>query len=156
MVISTTERVGFLTNQQIFDKVAHHLANQRVKCTDSHGSCMYRGKHPDTNDVTSCAVGCLIPDYMYQPEFDHVNLITDPYILYSGITDVNNLKDYEPFVEALHEGGVDITNRDTLKLLRALQSIHDQMEVYNDNTAECLASAAKRLGLDPSLVIRPC
>ncbi len=48
------------TKQQTFNKVVRHLRRQGVR-SSAAGVCFYRGP----ND-TKCAVGCLIPDELYQ------------------------------------------------------------------------------------------
>lgn len=56
------------THQEIFDKVANHLLTQNEPSMfdDSTNSlCAYRG-----SKGTMCAVGCLIPDSLYSPEFE--------------------------------------------------------------------------------------
>jgi len=50
-----------MTNQTVFNRVTKHLLKQGVK-SKLGGSCRYRGP----ND-TKCAIGCLIPDYLYKP-----------------------------------------------------------------------------------------
>jgi len=45
-----------MTAQEIFDKVWHHMASQKVKSLNANG-CAYRGKNG-----TACAVGCLLDD----------------------------------------------------------------------------------------------
>ena len=48
-----------MTNQEIFDKVSKHLLIQKCKSMNTQEECQYRGEN------TSCAVGCLIPDDLY-------------------------------------------------------------------------------------------
>ncbi len=48
------------TKQQTFNKVVRHLRRQGVQSSRT-GRCLYRGP-----DDTKCAVGCLIPDELYQ------------------------------------------------------------------------------------------
>lgn len=54
-----------LTDQEIFDKVRDHLLEQGEKAeyVDQFGSseCFYR-----TDSGLKCAVGCLIPDELYE------------------------------------------------------------------------------------------
>lgn len=56
-----------MTNQQTFDAVARHLLTQKAPAlrTTEGGEviCAYRG-----DDGKKCAVGCLIPDDMYDAE----------------------------------------------------------------------------------------
>lgn len=51
-----------MTEQEIFDTVLAHLREQGKAATDLGGACRYRGA-----DGTACAVGCLIPDELYDP-----------------------------------------------------------------------------------------
>lgn len=51
-----------MTNQEIFDKVLTHLRVQGRASVEEGVGCMYRGP-----GGTSCAVGCLIPNYLYDP-----------------------------------------------------------------------------------------
>jgi hypothetical protein len=53
-----------MTQQEIFDKVARHLLTQKKRATVS-GHCRYR-----TPDGCKCAIGCLISDEDYDPEFE--------------------------------------------------------------------------------------
>ena len=53
-----------MTNQEVFDKVLSFLRNQKYISTLS-GQCRYRGR-----DGRMCAVGCLIPDNLYDPEME--------------------------------------------------------------------------------------
>lgn len=68
-----------MTNQEIFDRVLNHLRTQRVASfgTDPRLSapqievCLYRGPAN-----TTCAVGCLIPDDLYDPDMEGQNIGT--------------------------------------------------------------------------------
>ena len=53
-----------MTNQQIFNKVAKHLLKQGRRARDGNG-CAYRGENG-----TKCAVGCLIPDALYDDRLE--------------------------------------------------------------------------------------
>src|SRR5258706_1958080 len=66
-----------MTNQELFDKVKNHLLSQNAQ------SIAYRT--PQTYHVVKycvyknenglkCAIGCLIPDEKYSPEFEGVSL----------------------------------------------------------------------------------
>lgn len=59
-----------LNKQQVFDKVALHLLKQNARSLAkeasggaAQGDCAYRGENG-----LMCAVGCLIPDDLYDPE----------------------------------------------------------------------------------------
>lgn len=52
-----------MTNQEAFDKIATHLMTQRTRARSNDDvMCAYRNARGQ-----SCAVGCLIPDDVYQP-----------------------------------------------------------------------------------------
>ncbi len=58
-----------MTNQEIFDKVAAHLLKQgkrALRSCDDSVSCAYRAP-----DGCMCAVGCVIPDELYEGGFEH-------------------------------------------------------------------------------------
>ena len=54
-----------MTPQEIFDKVSVHLLTQGKRALSPKGRCMYRGE-----EGTMCAVGCLLDDITYQPNFE--------------------------------------------------------------------------------------
>lgn len=51
--------------QRMFDTVYRHLLTQHVRSQDEHDKCMYRNPAG-----LKCALGCLIPDESYRPEFE--------------------------------------------------------------------------------------
>ena len=59
-----------MTQQEIFDVVLAHLRKQGEAAVDDLDECQYRGP-----DGTSCAVGCLIPDELYDPLIENVSAI---------------------------------------------------------------------------------
>ena len=56
--------------QDIFDKVCNHLLSQGERSLGTDGLCRYRGE-----DGFKCAVGAVIPDRLYLPEFERNNVI---------------------------------------------------------------------------------
>lgn len=62
-----------MTEQEIFNKVYLHLKKQGCKAGTMTAfksfNCAYRGPNN-----TSCAVGCLIPDELYDPEIEGVGV----------------------------------------------------------------------------------
>lgn len=97
-----------MTAQEIFDKVATHLVTQKVASFQPYRGCLYRGPNG-----TSCAVGCLIPDSAYSPDFESLPLpLTKPngsgsLMLYETIEKLG-LVEFRP-------------------LLRGLQQVHDKL-----------------------------
>lgn len=99
-----------MTRQEIFYHVQRKLLQQGRRSTDANAgvhegtSCVYRNI-----DGLKCAVGHLIPDDKYRSSFENTNFC-------------------EPMLaEALKSGGVDINDKETRQLLRALQRVHDRV-----------------------------
>lgn len=59
-----------MTPQEIFEKVVTHLFTQGRRSLNDQGWCRYRG-----DKGTSCAVGCLIPDEVYDVGMEGSNSI---------------------------------------------------------------------------------
>lgn len=55
-----------MTEQEIYDTVCAHLAKQGMRSIE-HGRCQYRDRAG-----RKCAIGCLIPDDLYDPRMDSV------------------------------------------------------------------------------------
>lgn len=59
-------KTNMLTLKQGFDIVKKHLLTQNKQSVEEFsGKCRYRG-----GEGLKCAIGCLIPDDMYKPEFE--------------------------------------------------------------------------------------
>ena len=86
--------------QEVFDIVVNHLVTQRRPAYNDIRNCVYRAP-----DGLRCAVGVLIPDDLYDPEFEGV-----------GVDSLIR----ELFNEDLADW------RDHRKLLLALQHVHDK------------------------------
>jgi hypothetical protein len=56
---------GKMTPLQMFSKVQAHLLGQLEQSQNDAGECVYRGPNG-----TMCAIGCLIKDEHYRPEFE--------------------------------------------------------------------------------------
>ena len=54
------------TDQTAFDAAYVHCMKQKVRAVSDDGDCLYRGPNG-----TKCAVGCLIPDDLYDPSMEH-------------------------------------------------------------------------------------
>lgn len=57
-----------MNNQEAFNKMVRHLRSQKERSIAKDGVCLYRG-----SNGLKCAVGALIPDNEYTPEFEEVN-----------------------------------------------------------------------------------
>lgn len=98
-----------LTDQEVFDKVARHLLTQG--CRSISGGCAYRGE-----GGRKCAIGCLIEDNLYDPDFEGVAVNVFP----PG-------KEYCRYKTALALRTVLANNvTDNFNLLSRLQQVHDQ------------------------------
>jgi hypothetical protein len=109
-----------MNTQEIFDKVAKHLLTQNAKSGDG-SNYLYRGPNG-----MMCAVGCLIDDKAYRPDFEK-HRITSP-----------TVKD------ALLASGI-VCQYDNESLLTRLQMIHDYKDVVN--WKQQLESCANHFGL---------
>jgi hypothetical protein len=96
-----------LTSQEIFNKVATHLLKQGKRSVyptedgEKGVFCAYRSP-----EGLSCAVGCLIPDELYDPRFEDRRVGQLPQ-------------------KVLRACGVDPANPEQMSLLSHLQGIHD-------------------------------
>lgn len=112
----------FLTNQVIFDRVVAHLRKQgKTAWNEEKMQCQYR------IDGLSCAVGCLIPDDVYESTFK---------------TREGSTVDDIP-AEELELCG--ISKDRSLRLLGRLQAIHDRYDV--DGWEEGWEQCARDFGL---------
>jgi hypothetical protein len=97
--------------QEVFDIVVNHLFTQGRPAYDVAQGCMYRAP-----DGLRCAVGVLIPDDLYDPEFE---------------TNSSDKVIHDLFKSGLADW------REHEKLLLALQDTHDnsvRTSVYDFNT----------------------
>jgi len=84
-----------MNRQEVFDKVAAHLLTQREKSKDSYG-CLYRSP-----DGLKCAIGCLIPDNLYDKAIENspVDELPENILRFIGvedsIEDINFLTDLQ-------------------------------------------------------------
>jgi hypothetical protein len=61
----TIEYLDDFSHQEIFDFVVDHLRRQGEEAKNVAGACVYRNYRGQT-----CAVGCLIPDELYDRELE--------------------------------------------------------------------------------------
>ena len=93
-----------MTDQEIFDKVTEHLLTQnKLSYNISHG-WMYRGL-----DGLKCAVGCLIPDEIYDVSIERMPV--------SKLVHLNNKV-------------ADFLKQFNLPLLESLQYVHDSLSPH--------------------------
>ena len=96
-----------MNNQEIFNRVLSHIRLQKVQAVGSREQCVYRGP-----EGTKCAVGCLIPDDVYNADMEG-SVIRE--VMYNSMY-VPALKD------SLDAIGI---HQDQYPLLAQLQDAHD-------------------------------
>lgn len=113
-----------LNNQTAFDTIIRHLRKQGRPAVNEEGTCMYR-----THIGLSCAVGCLIPDSEYAPEFEEQTIdgIFDDIPSLSGVS--------RPLLAQMQEWH-DIWHRELpTPFEKAFESeLHDLAAAYNLST----------------------
>lgn len=129
-----------MTQQEIYNKVKAHLLKQGRRSQfaaeeGKSGECAYRGP-----DGTMCAVGCLIPDEHFDVRLNS-EWVGSHYAGHmlenAGVLTMGEYADYSEDAE----GGP------TLRLLIALQEVHDQNDVKQ--WPEALAEVAHHFELKP-------
>jgi len=96
-------------NYQWFCVQKHPLAKRKpdtAKSSDIQPLCLYRA-----DDGRRCSIGCSMPDWLYNPEYDNANLR-------DGETDIDVLIKYYPDL-------ADYYRRVPLAMLTDLQTLHD-------------------------------
>jgi hypothetical protein len=118
-----------MTRKEIFDTVKNHLLTQGKQSVRpptekekldgiTQPMCVYRSE-----DGCSCAVGCLIPDDPRIPEIEGIGV----WLLMERFPPLARIESLKIFKELLIKGDIDVTDGNTLELLRTLQGIHDRM-----------------------------
>jgi hypothetical protein len=114
------------TDQTAFDAVVRHLAKAPCRAViDS--ACQYR-----TPDGGKCAIGALIPDDLYRPQYEHQG--------------VSTLLQPRHALKVVREAFKDVN----LNLLRALQMAHDGVDNWSPTgftSARLLENIARHFGL---------
>lgn len=114
----------FITKQQIFDKVAAHLLQQNAQSV-SGAQCMYRSPNG-----LMCAVGCLIDNEHYNPEFESLACTAMPVIDALRKSNIISDKDFKDRIEP----------KSTINMLRTIQNMHDSNDpIHWPNRLEAIA-----------------
>ena len=145
--------------QTTFNKVAEHLARQKIAAIDKSGGCQLRGP-----DNTKCAVGFFIPDDVYTKAMEEDSVISNTRMDQYRNAPAERLalvRSYYP-MHAVLDDFLD-PSPEQLNLLQALQEVHDtaaerdRAPPYNDvarpmqgnrQWATRLADVAVQYGLD--------
>lgn len=107
-----------LSKQEVFNKVYTFLSNQgRSAHSGIQGElCKYR-MEDECGLVTKCAVGCLIPEDRYHPDFE--DGVPAGQLVVTGVLD-----------------GIVEDTHDMKRYLETLQSIHDANVVFNSEPSK--------------------
>lgn len=130
-----------MDRQAVYNTVRDHLMKQGRRALNGI-TCAYRGEAGRT-----CAVGCLIPDALYDPTMEGHGAVSvldrsPELVAHLGIAAVHEA----PGPSAASFGVPGPPTQD-VELLRDLQSVHDQMPVPEWPTR--LAVVAQKWGLEP-------
>jgi hypothetical protein len=98
-----------VNKQEIFTTVKNHLLSQNARSVNDYDECVYRGV-----DGKMCAIGCLMPDHLYDPECEGHNSLD---------TKVQRCLPMIKFPDGDDWGGPIIL------FLNGLQDIHDKYNV---------------------------
>ncbi len=126
-----------MTLQEIFDKVRTHLLTQGEQCAFG-GNCKYRG-----DNGKMCAVGCLIPDALYNPEIEDVGVRVHFQKLFRKAFGGAKQKILHNILKECVPGFYPEETNAAYKLLVDLQNVHDQYENAGDWPAELRVVAGK-------------
>lgn len=107
-----------MTAQEIFDTVLAHLRKQGKASTNRSNGCRYRGE-----GGTSCAVGCLIPDELYDPVIE--GLVVEQ--LMGADSPPSSYKSRAQEVLPIMARIEGHLGAEHLKLLEDLQAAHDEV-----------------------------
>lgn len=99
--------------KQVINQVAEHLAQQREQAM-SRDTCTYRSP-----SGLKCAVGCLIPDELYDKVFE--NLPSGNFFAAGKLTDPRYQLVYQHFQTLADDISIEMFER----MLRAFQIYHD-------------------------------
>jgi hypothetical protein len=144
-----------MTNQEVFDTVVTHLLAQGVK-SESETGCMYRGPHN-----LKCAVGCLIPDELYDSIIEGSNLsafydpkMANDFVNNQHVLGTNKiaLKDFVLVAEKISEHLELNTRDDRTVLLEKLQDAHDSYFSNKANLKLRLLKIAQGFGLSTDIL----
>jgi len=110
-----------MIKQEIFNKVVRHLHEQGERALDKSGKvCVYRDGIGKNGKVLTCAVGCLIPEGLYDPACEGASTGS----ALSAKSSASRPKE-AALRKSLKAVGVHITEP-IRSLLSALQGFHDR------------------------------
>lgn len=116
-----------ITPQDLFEAVVRHLAQQGRQAIGVNGWCAYRG-----SNGAMCAIGCLIPDSLYDPRVEGLDV--------TGLIDMAAVDNLGVLGRLMEKYG---------SLLGELQGLHDDA-VCNGGFLEDAAEIGRGYQLDMS------
>ncbi len=99
-----------MNKQEVFNKVSTHLLSQMKQAHNEKFFCAYK-----TNNGLKCAIGCLIPDNLYDPKIEGLTIRNIMELISSQTLFFKNILETE----------LGPLNNDDLIFLKDLQLIHD-------------------------------
>jgi hypothetical protein len=99
----------YLTKKEIFLKVREHLRTQGEPALNEDDQCAYR-----STNGKMCAIGCLIPDELYDPKIEGAAPTMQP-----------TNEPAKLLRTVLKESGINVDDEQTISFLEVLQAAHD-------------------------------
>ena len=133
------------TKQGLFNHVVQHLLNQGRAALEVDNSCAYR-----TEDDLKCAVGFLIEDAYYLPSLEGT-IMPLPNDL------VKSSSFHKKSMQLLHVLEMSLQRRlqtDEVRMLRSLQSVHDNNKSEGDVFRMAVLRGATRVALEHQLTMQ--
>jgi hypothetical protein len=126
-----------MKKQEIFETVARHLFAQGRQATDEIGICVYRA-----DNGNKCAVGALIPDEMYNPNYENntlIGLLNGP--VFDKTNSEHGIRRQIPVILPTYFSR-------NQGLLSRLQGVHDHYDPAAKFTTKYLRDRLKDVGRD--------
>jgi hypothetical protein len=119
----TIEYLDDFSHQEIFDYVVDHLRRQGVAALNLGEECVYRNLKGQT-----CAVGCLIPDELYNEDLEEQGVITNYFWKAIGLDKPKNTEKLTLLqdLQLAHDAGVPNWDKN-------LRNVADQYKLNFEN-----------------------
>lgn len=115
-----------MDNQEAFNIVARHLLTQKCKSMKAYSSglkYLYRGPNG-----TKCAIGCLIPDNEYNPDWDKSPINAKTLIDYGVVPSLRGIdRNFAAGLQSLHDNTDVIDWYDGLAIIAALYGLNSDI-----------------------------
>lgn len=133
--------------QNLFDKVALHLITQNKQSKRTgDATCRYRGANG-----TSCAVGCLIPDELYDKKIEFESWYSFiPEGRYNGYGYPTSSDDKDMLLKGIYDHINPQGDSNTDSMIEELQQVHDNSSVEDWPTR--LRDVARQFNLKQHMI----